>query len=98
MAAIIENTTFTLRPGVASRDFLAADAEVQTDFAYQQPGCVRRTTASNDAGEYLVVEVWQTAEHADQRRSEAANSSAMTKLMSLIDAESIRVSRYRTVE
>lgn len=43
--AILEITTFRLLHGVATEAFSGVDAMVQTDFAYQQPGLVRRTTA-----------------------------------------------------
>jgi hypothetical protein len=98
MAAIIDTTTFRLRPGADPSEFLAADAKVQTGFSYQQPGLVRRTTACDAAGEYLVVEMWNTAEAADLQRSAAADSAVIANAMALIDLDSIRVSRYRTLD
>src|ERR1043165_8094365 len=60
--AVIEIAVFR----TAGRDdaFLAADRDVQTAFFYQQPGLVRRTTARSPDGDWLVVTVWVSAEHA----------------------------------
>jgi hypothetical protein len=38
---------------------------VQTEFAYQQPGLVRRTTAKAADGEWVVITVWSSGAHAD---------------------------------
>jgi hypothetical protein len=38
--------------------FLALDQQIQTEFAYQQPGLTRRTTARSDDGEWIVITVW----------------------------------------
>jgi hypothetical protein len=45
---VIEITRFRLRPGVSPAEFAAADARLQTEFAYQQPGLLRRTAALAD--------------------------------------------------
>ena len=56
--AVIEICTFTATDDDALR---AADARMQTDFAYQQPGMLRRTTARGDGGEWCVVTLWESA-------------------------------------
>ena len=62
---LIEIMTFRLGEGVDEATFLAADRRVQLEFAYQQPGMVRRTTARGDDGTWAVVDFWQSAAHAD---------------------------------
>ena len=44
---VIETMTFRLAPGADEQAFLDADRRVQTDFAYRQPGLMRRTTAGD---------------------------------------------------
>ena len=64
---VIEIATF--RPNIDEADFAALDARVQTDFVYQQRGCVRRTTARSPDGEWLVLTFWQSmmdAENAEK--------------------------------
>ena len=48
--AVIETMTFRLRLGVDEAEFLGVDKRLQSEFAYQQPGLVRRTTARSDDG------------------------------------------------
>lgn len=71
--AVIEIATFTLAKDEES--FLAADDVMQTDFAYQQPGCVRRTTARGDDGEWVVLTMW--ADDAAAAAAEAAEGDAV---------------------
>jgi hypothetical protein len=68
--AVIELTTFRLRPGVDEAALVAADAAVQTAFAYQQRGLRRRTTAKGADGEWLVSTLWDSVD--DAKRAEAA--------------------------
>jgi hypothetical protein len=62
---MIEILTFRLAPDVGEEAFLAADKRVQVEFAYQQPGLQRRTTARAADGEWTVVDLWRSAEEAD---------------------------------
>src|SRR5262245_44247260 len=55
--AVIETMTFRLRDGADEAGFRAADQRLQTEFAYQQPGLLRRTTATGDDG-WIVVDLW----------------------------------------
>ncbi len=63
--AVIDVTTFHLRDGADVDAFVVADAALQSEFAYQQPGLLRRTTARNDDGTWLVLSVWASPSHAD---------------------------------
>jgi hypothetical protein len=40
---MIETTSFRLRDGVSSDDFIAINAQLQAEFAYAQAGLLRRT-------------------------------------------------------
>src|SRR5437879_11566213 len=58
MMAVIEMFVFSLVPGTDEAAFLEADQRVQTEFSYQQPGLVRRTTARADHGDVRVLVLW----------------------------------------
>src|SRR5438309_4461930 len=62
---VIETMSFRLAPGTDEQAFLGADGRVQTEFAYRQPGLLRRTTAHTGDGEWIVIDVWQSAAEAD---------------------------------
>ncbi|HXQ74976.1 MAG TPA: hypothetical protein VN791_00670 [Acidimicrobiales bacterium] len=57
---MIEIMTFRLSPGADEEAFRAADGEVQSDFAYQQPGLLRRTTARGADGGWIVIDLWRS--------------------------------------
>jgi hypothetical protein len=85
---VIENQTFRLAAGVEPSDFVAADARVQQEVAYQQRGIVRRTTAVSSDGEWLVSTLWWSAAEAD------AAAPIIDELASYIDASTLRATRY----
>jgi hypothetical protein len=45
--------------------FLALDQQIQTEFAYQQAGLSRRSTARSEDGEWIVITLWASAGAAD---------------------------------
>ncbi len=59
---MFEILTFRLAPGVDETTFRAIDARVQVEFAYQQPGFVRRTLGRHDDGRWLVITIWADSE------------------------------------
>ena len=96
--AVIELHTFRLVEGADEGRFLDADARTQTEFAYQQPGLVRRTTARADGSEWIVVTLWAAPEHAEAAQEAARRDPAATALEGLIDAASTSFRRYRTLD
>lgn len=99
--ALIQTMTFRLTADVDDAAFMAADARVQSDFAYQQPGLVRRTTASGTgdrAGEWITIGLWRSAEDADAAGQRWVDDPAAQELMALIDAGSVEVRRYTDLD
>ena len=98
---IIETMTFRLRTVSDEEAFLEADKRLQTEFAYQQPGLVRRTTARGEgdlAREWIVVDLWETAEAADACNERWGNDLMAQAFMAHVDPDSIEVRRYRDLE
>jgi heme-degrading monooxygenase HmoA len=60
---VIEIVTFRIVGDESA--FIALDQRIQSEFAHQQPGLVRRTTARNDDGEWAVITIWRAADDAD---------------------------------
>jgi len=95
--AVIETMTFTLRDGADEEAFLAVDKRVQSDFAYQQTGLVRRTIARGvgaQAGEWIVVDLWWEAQYADACAQRWESDSLAQEFMSFVDRDSVVVRRY----
>jgi hypothetical protein len=85
---VIETMTFRLRQDADEAAFLAIDKRLQSDFAYQQPGLVRRTTTrgvGDRAGEWLVVDIWASADAADACAQRWDTDVTAQEFMSFVD-------------
>jgi hypothetical protein len=91
---MIEITTFRLLPGADEAGFLAADRDVQTGFAYQQPGLIRRTTARGAEGEWVVIELWRSDADADAAAIRRADDPRSAAVSSVIEPSSVRLARF----
>lgn len=95
--AVIETMTFRLVDGTDDATFLAVDKRLQCDFAYQQPGLVRRTTARGQgdrAGEWIVIDLWRSAEDADAAAARWDDDPTAQELMALVNADTVEIRRY----
>ena len=90
--------TFRLRTDAAEAEFLAADARVQTEFAYHQPGMVRRTTARGQDRDWVVVDLWRSAADADACLDGWHRGPAPRAFMALVDDATVRVQRFETLD
>lgn len=95
---VIEIMTFRLRPGVAEPDFLVADRRVQTEFAYHQPGMIRRTTGRSQDGTWVVVDLWGSATDADGCGDRWHREPAPLAFMALVDDTTVRTQRFETLD
>jgi hypothetical protein len=94
---VIELMQFRLLPGTDDNDFLAADRRVQTEFAYQQPGLLRRTTARGNTGAWLVIDYWRSDHDADACAERWEQDQIAQSFMNLLDRSSVRVQRFSTL-
>jgi hypothetical protein len=95
--AVIETMTFRLRGDADEAGFLAVDKRLQSDFAYQQAGLVRRTIARGvgaHAGQWIVVDLWWEAQHADACAQRWESDPLAREFMSFVDRDSVDVRRY----
>ena len=88
---------FRLAPGTDEAAFLAADKRVQEDFAYQQPGLLRRTTARGPGGDWIVIDLWRSAADADACDARWAHDPVTQAFMALLDRSTVTVERYHDV-
>ena len=85
---------FRLLPGADEAAFLAADRDLQTGFAYQQPGLTRRTTARGAEGEWVVIELWRSDADADAAAIRRADDPRSAAVSSFIEPASVRLARF----
>lgn len=92
---MIEILAFNLIEGSDEEAFVLADKRVQAEFAYQQPGLLRRTTArSIGGGSWMVIDLWRSAEDADAADAKRAEDPAAAEFMSFVDRSTMRTARY----
>jgi hypothetical protein len=96
--SVIEIATFRLAPPAGEAEFLAADRRVQTEFLYHQPGLLRRTTARDGDGNWLVATHWASAADADAAATRAAGDSAASAFSALLDTATATTRRYETID
>ena len=95
---MIEILTFRLKPDADECEFLDADRQLQTDFAYQQPGLIRRTTARGGAGEWTVIDLWRSDADADACDTRWAADPLAQRFMSFVDPATVQTRRYDTLD
>ncbi len=94
---LIVNATFRLADGVSDGQFKAIDAQFQEDFAYQQKGMMRRTTAKGEDGTWLVMTMWDSAESSDGPKNMTESGTAALEAMhKCIDFDTHKLERYFT--
>ncbi|HEX3460291.1 MAG TPA: hypothetical protein VHT49_05265 [Acidimicrobiales bacterium] len=94
----IEIMTFRLRPGTTKAEFLVADRRVQTEFAYQQPGMIRRTTGCNPDGSWVVIDLWASPSDAANYVDDWNQDPAPRAFMALVDEASVVTQSYESLD
>lgn len=94
LLAVIEMMRFRLSAGVEDGEFLLADRAVQEEFAYQQPGLLRRTTARGGDGSWIVVDLWRSHKDADACEAKWGDDPIAQRFMNLVDKSTVKSERY----
>jgi hypothetical protein len=95
---LIEVTTFRLEADTGDDAFLDADRRVQEEFAYAQPGIVRRTTARGPDGTWLVSTFWGSVEDAEAAVARSTDHPAIASFAALVENASLRTERFSTLD
>jgi hypothetical protein len=95
---VIEIMRFRLSPGSDEAEFLAADRRLQQEFAYHQPGLLRRTTARGTDGGWVVIDLWRSAADADACAARWDSDPVVGRFMALVDASSVTSERFHPLD
>jgi hypothetical protein len=96
--AVIEILSFRLVSGASEEAFLAADKRVQTEFAYRQPGLLRRTTARAENSDWVVIDLWRSSSDADACDAKWGEDEATRDFMTFVDRSTMSVGRYQVLD
>ena len=90
----MELLVFSLVDGADEAAFLAADRRVQTEFAYQQPGLLRRTTARGKNDSWAVLDRWASESAADECNARWKSDPVAQEFMAFVDPATVRTARF----
>lgn len=90
---MFEILTFRLAPGVDAQTFRALDQRIQVEFAYQQPGIIRRTLGRHDDGRWLAFTIWADPESASAAQQAFDESDLGREFAAM--ATDVAVERFR---
>jgi hypothetical protein len=96
--SVIETFTFRLAPGTDEAVFLDADRRVQTEFIYRQPGLLRRTTARDENGEWIVIVLWRAYSDAEAAATLSESDRPTADFLALVDKTTAQTRRYSTLD
>lgn len=96
--SVVETLTFRLAADTDEAEFLDADRRVQTEFVPNLTGFMRRTTARGRDGEWLVVVLWGSESDAEAASELARDNSATNAFDALLDASTVEMKRYSTLD
>ena len=91
---VIEITTFNLNTDVDADAFATRDAEIEQDFASQQPGFIRRTSGVDANGKYAVIVFWETLEDADASIAAFQVDPTVADYFAMIDGNTFVAERF----
>ncbi len=94
MSEVIEVVRFKLAAGVSPQDFLVLDQAVERQHVAQQPGFLRRESASAAGGEWLVIVHWASARDADASMASFASAPAAAAFMKGLDVNTMTMQRF----
>ncbi len=92
---IIEVTSFKINTNVDPTIFQKRDATIEKDFTDKQPGFLKRLSAVNEAGEYVVVVYWKTMADAEASMAKFMKDKSVADYAGMIDGNSMKMNRYK---
>ena len=91
---VIEVTTFNLKSDVDEDAFIRRDAEIEQDFASQQPGFIRRTSGVDENGKYAVIVFWEALADADASIAAFSTDPSVADYFAMIDETTFSAERF----
>lgn len=91
---IMEVSTFNIKSDVNPVDFANRDAKVETNFTSLQPGFIKRQSAVDDEGNYVVVVFWSSMVAATASMNKFMGDATVGDYAQMIDSPTMKMARY----
>lgn len=95
---VLEVTTFKLKTTTNTSTFNVLDAKVEENFTSKQPGFIKRQSAVNVNGEYVVLVYWDNNQNADASMQKFMSHTSVADYASMIDGSTMKMSRFTVNE
>lgn len=89
---------FRLLAGSNVDAFQSADRRLQSEFAYHQPGLLRRTVAVGAEGDWIVIDLWRSEAEADTATERFDDDPVAAAFMAFVDRTTLHLDRYATLD
>jgi heme-degrading monooxygenase HmoA len=93
---VVEVTTFNLNAGIDSSIFQARDAQIENDFASVQPGFLKRLSALDANGKYVIMVFWETLADADASIAAFGIDPTVADYFAMINGSTFLAERFTT--
>ncbi len=91
---ILEITTFNINSDVNPMDFATRDAQVEKDFTSKQSGFIKRQSAIDDKGNYVVVVYWKSDADATASMNKFMSDASVADYAGMINGPTMKMNRY----
>lgn len=91
---VLEVTTFNLKTTASQKAFNALDAEVESNFTSKQPGFIKRESARDEKGNYVVLVYWNTTADAEASMEKFMADPSVADYAGMIEGPSMKMNRY----
>ena len=91
---ILEVTTFNISSSADPHAFSLRDAQVEKDFTSKQPGFIKRQSAVDDKGNYVVVVYWKSMAAATASMNKFMDDASVGDYAQMIDGPTMKMARY----
>ncbi len=91
---VLEVTTFNLKTTASQQTFNELDAQVESNFTSKQSGFIKRQSAVDAAGNYVVIVYWQTLADAQSSMDKFMADSSVADYANMIEGATMTMNRY----
>ena len=92
---VLEVTTFKLNATADAAVFNELDAKIEGIFTSKQPGFIKRQSAVDENGAYVVLVYWSSVADAEASMQKFMKDASVADYASMIDGESMQMARYQ---
>ncbi|MFD2587004.1 nuclear transport factor 2 family protein [Croceitalea marina] len=95
---VLEVTTFNLKTTSSQKTFNELDAMVESNFTIKQPGFIKRQSAVDKNGNYMVIVYWNTLTNAKASMDKFMTDASVADYAGMIEGATMKMNRFNIHE